>query len=71
MGAGKGKTRRVKSQQTINLSVEHNMYPGGASRSGFLASGEKLQEIIQKDEETLSRLGVTPEEIITRLERTD
>lgn len=44
------------------------MYPHGASASGFLAPGERLEAVIKKDEETLSRLGTTHDEVAVRLE---
>lgn len=38
-------------------------YPGGHSGSGFLGWGEKLEEVIAEDADTLARLGKTHDEV--------
>lgn len=48
--------------------IEKVMYPGGCSTEGFLAKGEKLYDVFQKDDETLKRLGITYDQIADKLE---
>jgi hypothetical protein len=48
--------------------IELNMYPGTFSCTGFLVEGEKLDDIIEKDEKTLKKLGITYDQIADRLE---
>ncbi len=48
--------------------IEDRLRPGQTSQSGFLGYGESLREVIYKDAETLSRLGVTHDQIADKLE---
>jgi hypothetical protein len=48
--------------------IECWMLPGEASQVGFLASGERLAEIIKRDEMTCADRGIRPEQIADRLE---
>lgn len=50
------------------LRVEAGMYPGKdkASEGGFLAPGEKLLDVIQKDTIILEGIGVTHEELVEK-----
>jgi hypothetical protein len=47
--------------------IEERMRPGGASHAGFLAVGESLSQVVQRDENTLARVGVTPEQLVSHL----
>jgi hypothetical protein len=47
--------------------LEARMYPKKYSDEGFLKTGEKLQDIIDKDEKTLKDLGITYNQIADRL----
>lgn len=48
--------------------LESRMRPGALSVSGFLGPHERLEEVLAADERTLSRLGVSPEELGARLD---
>ena len=48
--------------------LNDRMQPGRMSQVGFLAVGEKLVQVCQKDAETLKKLGITFEQIADRLE---
>lgn len=48
--------------------IEQNAQKGGFSVSGFLNSGERLKNIIERDDQTLKRLGITHAQIADRLE---
>ncbi len=50
------------------LKIEDRLRPGRSSQTGFLGYGESLREVIYKDAETLSRLGVTHGQIADKLE---
>jgi hypothetical protein len=47
--------------------VERRMRPGVLSVAGFLDERESLAELIRRDEESLSAIGITPERIARRL----
>ena len=48
--------------------IEELMKPGKLSMGGFLGEGEKLEEVLQEDDKTVRRLGVTHEQIASRIE---
>lgn len=48
--------------------IEHRMLPGQSSRIGFLTQGERLADIIARDEKTCADRGITPRQIADRLE---
>jgi len=49
--------------------IEERMRPGGWSRSGFLGPSESLREVMARDEQTLSRLGVGRAQVAYALDR--
>lgn len=53
------------TDKTIDESI---LYPNSSSEGGFLAEGEPLQGVIDKDATTLKDLGVTHKQIADRLE---
>lgn len=48
--------------------IERRMLPGQISRIGFLAPGERLADVIARDEKTCAARGITPRQIADRLE---
>ena len=48
--------------------IEKHMQKGEFSQTGFLNSGERLQDIIEKDAQTLKEFGITHKQISDRLE---
>jgi hypothetical protein len=48
--------------------VSSGLFPGGSSTSGFLAEGERLEDVVERDRQTLRSLGVTHEQVADRLE---
>src|SRR5579872_6871733 len=44
------------TDQELN-NIESKLYPHGASVSGFLSTGEKLRDVIEKDKKTLRLYG--------------
>lgn len=42
---------------------EDNFYPGKSSSEGFLAPGEKLNDVIERDQAVCERLGTTPRKV--------
>jgi hypothetical protein len=55
------------SEQRI-AQIEASMRPGEASLSGFLAPGERLADVIARDERTCAERRIAPEQIADRLE---
>ena len=53
----------------VKIVDEKVFYPGKLSVDGFLASGEKLNEVIARDRATCERLGVTPKQIGEAIEK--
>ena len=49
-------------------NIEASMKPGKSSMGGFLGKDEKLDEVQKADDETVTRLGVTHEQIASRIE---
>jgi len=52
----------------MNDNIKESMKPGKLSRGGFLGENEKLNEVLKEDNETVKRLGVTHEQIASRIE---
>lgn len=50
-------------------ALVHRLLPGGASTTGFLAPGERLEEVLANDRQTLISLGLTCEQIADQLDR--
>lgn len=48
--------------------IEHRMLPGQSSGIGFLTQGERLADIIARDETTCAVRGISPRQIADRLE---
>ena len=48
--------------------IEKRMQKGALSETGFLNSGERLKDVIEKDEQTLQRHGITHKQIADRIE---
>lgn len=48
--------------------IENRMQIGALSETGFLNTGERLKDVIKKDEQTLQKLGITHKQIADRLE---
>lgn len=60
---------KIKYKEFIGMDkIEVRCYPGCSSIEGFLRRDEKLQDVINQDEETLKRLNVTYERIADRLQ---
>lgn len=49
-------------------TIEKRMYAGQMSESGFLAEGERLDDVYQKDKTFLESVGITYQQIVDRLE---
>jgi|GEM_PF-2048463 len=58
--------RELASEQIKR--IEERMRPEALSESGFLSPQESLIDVIESDERTLDRLGITPKQIGDRLE---
>lgn len=60
---------RVKPEDTLIVQkIEKVMQPRASSTAGFLVPGENLYTIYKTDHDTLERLGVTYDQIATKLE---
>jgi len=49
--------------------LEENMRPGRCSNGGFLGMNESLEDVIAKDEQTVTKLGISYEQIASSMER--
>lgn len=54
---------------TSVAALEARLAPGGVSRTGFVAPGERIGEVIRRDARALHRLGVDRHLLAERLER--
>lgn len=52
----------------VHAEVEQQMRPGALSEQGFLGPTESVQSVLETDEQTLAKLGVTHVTIADRLE---
>lgn len=60
---------KVKPEDTLIIhKIEKIMLPGKISQEGFLALGENLYTVYKTDHDTLERLGVTYDQVATKLE---
>lgn len=48
-------------------TIENRMYPGQFSQVGFLNNGEKLSDIIRQDRQTLEKINISYEQIVSKL----
>ena len=59
----------VSFSETIDISgIIKSLYPGHSSESGFLQVGEKLEDVVAQDKNTLLRLGISYEQVADCLE---
>lgn len=61
------KLLRISDGNTISKEIEERLYPGGLSRAGFLAKGEKFEDVVAADTQEIKKFCLSHEEIAQKL----